>query len=137
MQPPMRGNIPIPELPFNEEVWLAVLVTSVRQGRTQPGKPFQDVRARNSTGTLVLKIWAEALEDREEMEPGLWKIKGKLTTYQNQTQFVVSDYKPITPDQYREHQKADPVLPRAFTIDIETLALPDFRERVGAKLKET
>jgi hypothetical protein len=130
----MKGNIPIPELPFDEEVWLAVSVMSVRQGRTQPGEPFRDVRARNSTGSLVLKIWAEALEGREEMGPGLWKIKGKLATYKNQTQFVVSDYKPITPDEYREHQKADPVLPRAFTMDIETLALPGFRERVGPRL---
>jgi hypothetical protein len=27
-------------------------------------------------------------------------------------------------------------LPRAFTMDVETLALPGFRERVGPKLKE-
>jgi len=27
-------------------------------------------------------------------------------------------------------------LPRAFTVDVETLALPGFRERVGPKLKE-
>ena len=36
----MRGNIPISELPLNEEVWLMVLVTSVRERRTQQGKPL-------------------------------------------------------------------------------------------------
>jgi hypothetical protein len=65
----MRGNIAIPELPFDEEVWLTVSVTSVRQGLTQQGKPFRDVRARNSTGSVTLKIWAEALEGREEIRP--------------------------------------------------------------------
>jgi hypothetical protein len=131
----MKGNIPIPELPFNEEVWLTVSVTSVRQGRTQPGKPFRDVRACNSTGTLTLKIWSEVLEGREEIRPGLWGIKGKLATYQNQDQFVVSEYSAITIEKYREHQNAEPVLPRAFTMDIETLALPGFRERVGSRLE--
>jgi DNA polymerase elongation subunit (family B) len=132
----MRGNIPIPELPFNEEVWLTVSVTSVRQGRTQQGKPFRDVRARNSTGTLTLKIWAEALEGHDEVRPGLWGITGKRETFQNQTQFVVSQYRPITIEKYREHQNAEPVLPRAFTMDIETLALPGFRERVGPRLEK-
>jgi hypothetical protein len=133
----MRDNIPIPELPFNEEVWLIVSVTSVREGRTKQGKPFRDASARNSTGSLTVKIWAEALEGREEMGPGLWAIKGKLEAYQNQTHFVISKYSRTTIEKYREHQKAEPVLPRAFTIDIETLALPGFRERVRPKLEET
>src|SRR5207253_2256679 len=47
-----------------------------------------------------------------------------------------SEYKPITIEKYWEHQKAEPVLPRAFTIDIETLALPGFRERIGPKLEK-
>ena len=51
----MKGNIPIPELPFNEEVWLMVFVTSVRERRTQQGKPFRDASARNATGNLALK----------------------------------------------------------------------------------
>src|SRR5436853_234172 len=55
----MKGNIPIPELPFNEEVWLMVAVTSVRERRTQQGKPFRDVSARNATGSLALNIAAE------------------------------------------------------------------------------
>ena len=132
----MRGNIPIPELPLNEEVWLMVSVTSVRQGRTQPGKPFRDVRACNSTGTLTLKIWSEVLEGREEIRPGLWGITGKHQTFQNQTQFIVSQYRPITIETYREHQNAEPFVPRAFTMDIETLVLPGFRERVGPRLEK-
>jgi len=83
-----------------------------------------------------LKIWGEALEGREKIRPGLWGVIGKVETFQNQTQFVVSEYRPITIEKYREHQKADPVLARAFTVDVETLALPGFRERVGPKLKE-
>jgi hypothetical protein len=131
----MRGNIPISELPLNEEVWLMVLVTSVRERRTQQGKPFCDASARNSTGSLALRIWADVLEGREDIRPGLWGVTGKVETFQNQIQYRVSDYKPITIEQYREHQ-AEPVLPRAFTMDVETLALPGFRERVGPKLKE-
>jgi len=131
----MRGNIPIPELPFAEEVWLMVAVTSVRERRTQQGKPFRDASARNATGNIALKIWADVLEGREEIKPGLWGVTGKLDTFQNQTQFIVSEYKPITVEQYREYLGCDPLMPRAFTIDIETLALPDFRERVGPKLE--
>lgn len=132
----MKGNIPIPELPLAEEVWLIVAVSAVRERRTQQGKPFRDASARNATGSLALKVWADILEGREDLKPGLWGITGKLDTFQNQTQFVVSEYKPITIEQYREHQNAEPVLPRAFTMDIETLALPGFRERVGPKLEK-
>ncbi|MFN2492888.1 MAG: ribonuclease H-like domain-containing protein, partial [Pyrinomonadaceae bacterium] len=53
------------------------------------------------------------------------------------SQFVVAEYRPITIEQYREHQGADPVLPRAYTMDIETLTLPDFRERVGPQLERS
>ncbi len=131
----MKGNIPIPELPLSEEVWLMVAVTSVRERRTQQGKPFRDVSARNATGNITLKIWADVLEGREAMGPGLWGVTGKLESFQNQTQFVVSEYKPITIDQYREYLGCDPLMPRAFTLDIETLALPGFRDRVGPKLE--
>jgi hypothetical protein len=130
----MKGNIPIPELPFSEEVWLMVAITAVRERRTQQGKPFRDASARNATGSLGLKIWGEILEGRPDIKPGLWGVTGKLETYQGSSQFVVSDYKPIAIDQYREYQGCDPQLPRAFTLDIETLALPGFRERVGPKL---
>src|SRR5437016_14379985 len=130
----MKGNIPIPELPFAEEVWLMLAVTSVRERRTQQGKPFRDATARNKTGSLALKIWGEVLEGREEMRPGLWGVTGKLEAFQDRSQFVVSDYKPIQIDLYREYICCDPLLPRAFTLDIETLALPGFRDRVGPKL---
>src|SRR5436190_20534032 len=132
----MRGNIPIPELPFAEEVWLMVAVISVRERRTKDGKPFREVSARNSTGTLPLKIWADVLEGREELRPGLWGVTGKLESYQDRNQFVVSEYRPITLEQYREYLGCDPLLPRAFTLDIETLALPGFRDRVGPKLEK-
>jgi Predicted 3'-5' exonuclease related to the exonuclease domain of PolB len=131
----MKGNIPIPDLPFAEEVWLMVAITSVRERRTQQGKPFREASARNATGNLALKIWADVLEGREEIRPGLWGVTGKLDTFQNQTQFIVSEYKPISVAQYREYLGCDPLLPRAFTMDIETLALPGFRERVGPKLE--
>ena len=132
----MRGNIPIPELPFGEEVWLMVAITSVRERRTQQGKPFRDASARNASGSLALKVWAEVLEGREELKPGLWGVTGKLESFQDRSQFVVTEYKPITIEKYREHQNAEPVLPRAFTLDIETLALPGFRDRVGPKLEK-
>ena len=132
----MKGNIPIPELPFSDEVWLMVAVTSVRERRTQQGKPFRDVSARNNTGSLTLKIWGEILEGRQEMRPGLWGVTGKLESFQDRAQFVVSDYKPIGIEQYREYLGSNPVLPRAFTLDIETLALPGFRDRVGPKLEK-
>jgi len=132
----MKGNIPIPELPFAEEVWLMVAVTSVRERRTQQGKPFRDASARNATGSLALKIWAEVLEGREELKPGLWGVTGKLESFQDRSQFVVTEYKPITIEKYREHQNAEPILPHAFTMDIETLALPGFRDRVGPKLEK-
>src|SRR6266404_1959313 len=132
----MKGNIPIPDLPFAEEVWLMVSVTAVRQRRTQQGKPFLDASARNATGNLALKIWGEILEGRPDLRPGLWGVTGKLEAYQGSSQFVVSDYKPIAIDQYREYQGCDPELPRAFTLDIETLALPGFRDRVGPKLEK-
>ena len=132
----MKGNIPIPELPFAEEVWLMVAVISVRERRTKDGKPFREVSARNSTGSLPLKVWSDVLEGREELRPGLWGVTGKLESFQDRNQFVVSEYRPITLEQYREYLGCDPLLPRAFTWDIETLALPGFRERVGPKLEK-
>ena len=45
---------------------------------------------------------------------------GEVETYQDRSQFVVAEYSLITLEQYREHQKADPHLPRAYTFDIET-----------------
>ena len=130
----MRGNIPIPEIPQAEDLWLMVVITSVREKRTQQGKRFADAVARNATGSLALKIWGETLEVWKEIKPGLWGITGRLETFQDRTQFVVNEYRPITIEQYREHQ-GEPMLPRAYTLDIETLTLPDFRERVGPQLE--
>ena len=131
----MRGNLPIPEIPFAEDLWLMVMITSVREKRTQQGKRFVDATARNATGSLPLKIWGETLEVWKDIKPGLWGITGRLESYQDRSQFVVSEYRPITVELYRIHQNAEPVLPRAYTMDIETLALPDYRERVGPQLE--
>lgn len=132
----MRGNIPIPEMPQGEELWLMVVIASVREKRTQQGKRFCDATARNATGSLPLKIWGETLDIWKELKPGLFGIAGTLESFQDRPQFVVSEYRPITLEQYREHQNADPVLPRAYTMDIETLTLPDYRERVGPQLEK-
>jgi len=131
----MRGNIPIPDIPYAEDLWLMVVITSVKEKRTQQGRRFADAVARNATGTLPLKIWGETLDVWKEIKPGLWGITGRLESYQDRSQFVVAEYRPITIEQYREHLNTDPVLPRAFTMDIETLTLPDFRERVGPQLE--
>jgi hypothetical protein len=133
----MRGNIPIPEIPLGEDLWLMVVITAVREKRTQQGKRFCDGTARNATGTLALKIWGETLDVWKEIKPGLWGVTGRLETFQDRAQFVVAEYRPITIEQYREHQGAEPVLPRAYTLDIETLTLPDFRERVGPQLEKS
>ena len=133
----MRGNIPIPEIPYGEDLWLIVLVTSVRERRTQQGRLFCDASARNATGSIALKIRGEVLETQKEIKPGLWGVTGKLETFQDRAQFVVAEYRPITIEQYREHQNAEPQLPRAYTFDIETLTLPDFRERVGPQLERS
>jgi hypothetical protein len=133
----LRGNIPIPEIPHGEDLWLIVLVTSVRERRTQGGRLFCDASARNATGTIALKIWGEVIETQKALTPGLWGITGKLETFQDRSQFVVAEYRPITLDQYREHQKSEPQLPRAYTFDIETLTLPDYRERVGPQLERS
>ena len=131
----MRGNIPIPEIPHGEEIWLVVLVTSIRSRRTQQSRLYCDATGRNSTGSIPLKIWDEVLDKQGELKPGLWGVTGKLETFQDRSQFVISEYRPITIEKYREQQTTDPVLPRAFTFDIETLTLPDFRERVGPQLE--
>ena len=133
----MLGNIPIPELPNDEVVWLVLFVSSVRDRRNAQGKNFKEVLARNSTGNINIRIWTETIEQLGEIKPGLWRITGKVELAQDRGQFIASEYEPITLDHYREHQMVAPVLPRAFTLDIETLSLPDFRERVGAQLERT
>jgi len=130
----MKGNISISELTPGEDIWLAVAVTSSREIRPQQGKPFLLASARNSSGTIVLKIPGEILQSTNKIKPGLWGIVGRLEAFQNQSQFVVSELRPITVDKYRELQNADPLLPRAFTIDIETIPLPGFKERAAQRL---
>jgi hypothetical protein len=132
----MRGNIPIPELPFGEDLWLMVVITTVREKLTQQGKRFCDAIGRNATGSVPLKIWGETLDQWGDFTPGLWGLTGRLESYQERSQFVVTEYRPITLTKYREHQGADPVLPLAYTMDIETLAIPDFRDRVGPQLEK-
>ncbi|MDQ5844211.1 MAG: hypothetical protein M3539_02830, partial [Acidobacteriota bacterium] len=70
----MRGNIPIPEIPHGEELWLMVVITSVRERRTQQGRLFVDATARNASGSLPLKIWGETLDVWKDIKPGLWGI---------------------------------------------------------------
>src|SRR4026208_1261839 len=131
----MKGNVPIPDLQYSEDAWLMVVVTVVRDRRTQQGKRFCDVGARNATGTISLRIWSEVLDACKQITPGLWGITGRLESFQDRPQFVVAEYRPITIEEYREHQNAEPQLPRAFTFDIETLTLPDVREPLGPQLE--
>ena len=66
----MKGNIPISELPFSEEVWLMVAVTSVRERRTKDGKPFREVSARNATGNLALRPSSPVIDEGVTCSPG-------------------------------------------------------------------
>src|SRR4030088_2246788 len=111
----MKGNISISELNPGEDIWLAVVITSTREIRPQQGKAFFLAHARNASGTILLKIPSDILQSTT---PGLYGIVGRLETFQNQPQFVVSELRPITAEKYRELQNSEPLLPRAFTIDI-------------------
>lgn len=132
----LRGNIPIPDLPSDEEVWLVVAVLTVRQGQTKQGKPYFDALAANASGRIALKVWAEAFDDQHAFTPGLWGIQGKRSVYQDQVQFQVSRYRPIPLETYRERQEADPPYPRAYTLDIETIAIPAYKDRVPHLLEK-
>ena len=55
--------------------------------------------------------------------------------FQDRLQFLVAEYRPITLEQYMEQQQVEPRLPQSFTLDIETLTLPEYRERVGPHLE--
>src|SRR3989442_3961258 len=132
----MKGNISIRELPMGEEVWLTVAITSAREIRPQQGKAFLLCTARNSSGSITLKIPSEIHQPGILSKPGLWGVVGRLENFPNQPQFVVSELRPITIEKYCELQGAEPLLPRAFTIDIETIPLPAFRERASRRLKQ-
>ena len=131
----MKGNIPIPELKPGDEMWLAVVVTSVRERRSQQGETFHLANGRNATGSILIKVPAQAAGEGKPFKPGLWGIVGRLETFQNQPQIVLSEYRSITVEKYRELQGAEPVFPRAFTLDIETIPEPGFRERASLRLK--
>jgi len=133
----MKGNIPISELRTGEDLWLTVAVTSVREIRPQQGKPFLLANARNASGKIALKIPAVLHHTGSSIKPGLWGIVGRVELFQNQVQFVVSEFRPITVEKYRELQESEPLLPRAFTIDIETIPLPAFKERAARRLKRS
>ena len=133
----MKGNISIAELKPGEDIWLAVVITSSREIRPQQGRPFHLASARNASGTIALKIPSEILQSTKPITAGLWGIVGRLEMFQGQPQFVVSELRPITAEKYRELQNAEPLLPRAFTIDIETSPLPAFKERAARRLKHS
>ena len=131
----MKGNITINDLSPGEDTWLAVAVTSSREIRPQQGEPFLLASARNASGTIALKIPSKILQSTTTIKPGLWGVVGRLETFQNQNQFVVAELRPITVEKYRELQNSEPLLPRAFTIDIETIPLPEFKDRAVHRLK--
>jgi hypothetical protein len=133
----MKGNLPIYELNVGEDIWLAVVITSTREIRPQQGKPFLLAGARNASGSIALKIPTEILHSNSITTPGLYGIVGRLEMFQGQRQFVASELRSITADKYRELQSAEPLLPRAFTIDIETIPLPAFKERAALRLKHS
>jgi len=131
----MKGNIPISELLPGEDLWLTVTLISTREIRPQQGRPFHLAVARNASGRITLKVPSEILRDGAPPTPGLWGIVGQVEVFQGQPQFLVSELRPITIEKYRELQNSEPRLPRAFTIDIETIPLPAFRERAALRLK--
>jgi hypothetical protein len=112
-------------------------MTSSREIRPQQGKPFFLISARNASGTIGLKVPAEILQSGTVTTPGLCGIVGRLEMFQGQPQFVVSELRSITTDKYRELQNAEPLLPRALTIDIETIPLPAFKDRAARRLKHS
>lgn len=132
-----KGNLPIPELQPNEEVWLVLVVTSIRQGTTKQRKRYYEAQGRNPTGAITLKIWPETRDAWGVLTPGLWGVVGRLETYQNMSQFIVKEYRPVDLNLYCDQHGCEPVFPKAYTIDIETLALPGYRERVPYKLKKS
>lgn len=133
----MLFNIPINELSPNVEVWLPLCVTVAHQGITKQGKRYYDAIGQNKTGRIALKCWQETIEKSGELRSGLCGVTGKLTYFQEQAQFLVTSYELISVDTYREHQQADPILPRAFTVDIETVPLPEYRARARALLRRS
>lgn len=131
---PLRTDIPIPDLSFDEDISLLVTISSVRR-RYQQGRALIEAIARNHTGVVTLKFSEEVLNGRADLGPGLWRIAGRLEAMFEKPQVRVTECSPITLEHYREEMRHEPLVPRAFTLDIETLTLMDFRERVGPQLE--
>jgi hypothetical protein len=131
----MKGNVPIPELVQDEEAWIIAVVASVRECSAKNGKRYFDATAQNATGRVTIRVWPEAYDDVNPIKPGIWKIAGKLSVYLGQSSFSVTKYKEVTLGDYQGFQRSAPPLPRAYTMDIETLALPAFRDRAPKLLE--
>ncbi|HEX8459374.1 MAG TPA: hypothetical protein VF656_18930 [Pyrinomonadaceae bacterium] len=128
-------NVPIPQLPTDREVWLAACITSVRSGTTRHGDRYYDASAYNGSGRVSLKVWGETIRKCGELRPGVYGLTGKISFYQEKQQLVVSDYREISVEEYKRYQLDDPVLPRAFVLDIETLPLTRYQERARMQLE--
>jgi hypothetical protein len=131
----MNGNIPINELQPDVDVWLVLCVTSVHRGQTRQGKRYCDAVARNASGAIRLKCWQETIERCGDLKPGLSGVTGRLRWFQEQPQFIVASHRSVALEIYRRFQESDPLWPRAFTLDIETLPQPGYRERVVRNLR--
>lgn len=131
----MKRNPAIPDLFEGDSAWLVVAVYSARCGTTKRGEQYFDAVGFNSTGKIALKAWSEACKQWGELSPGLWGIVGRVETYQEQPQLVMSEFRRIDLEKFIEQDGQPPRLPRAYTMDIETVALPEYRERVPKKLR--
>jgi hypothetical protein len=131
----MKRNPSIPDLFEGDNAWMVVAIYSARGGITKRGEQFFDAIGTNSTGKIALKAWSEAAKQWGELGPGLWGVIGRVELYQDQPQFVLSEYRRIDLAKYLEQDGQPPRLPRAYTLDIETIARPEFRERVPKKLQ--
>jgi hypothetical protein len=130
----MRGNIAFTELPLEKEVWLVAIVTSVSKLTARNGKPYYAALARNGSGTVSLRCWSEVIDQCGALRPGLYGITGRLASYQELLQFVVTTYRPIPVQTYHEQQQGEPPWPLAFTLDIECVPQPRYRKRVSDRL---
>ena len=131
----MKKNSPISDLHAGDDVCLHLTLTSIRDRRSQQGKRFVDAPARNATGALIVRVWSELLERAGDITAGLWEVTGRVESFAGQLQLTASEYVRLSLDDYRTSQGSDPALPMAYTIDIETIALPKYSDRVPVKLE--
>lgn len=126
----MKGNVPIPQLVKGEECWIVVAVQNVRLARAANGSAYYTAVASNSSGSIALRAWSEAISEWGELKPGLWGLVGKRNDYREQMQFDVTQYRPVPLAEYNKyHEGKPPKWARAWTFDIETIPLPEFRDR--------